>query len=135
MMSLSRGLCGGMLVLCGAMVLQADDTPAAKSARKRLLQKVSIDLKETGAKNFFDEIRREMDQPVSIKLDNLSGISNNTKLTFKCTDMPVHKLLDALSDKYEFGWYVKSDPKDRFDGFVIVRKYKVKERGQEAKSE
>jgi hypothetical protein len=112
-----------------------EETPSAQAARKKLKQKISIDEKEIGFKAMLDAIKGEMDKPVSFKIDNISGISNNSKVTFAAKDKTVEEVLNALADKYEFGWYVVSNAKDRNDGFVMVRKFKDKERGYESGKE
>lgn len=129
------GMCvllAGLLVASSGGPAAAQESPAAKSARKRLKQKITIELKETGTKAFLDEIKREMDQPVSFKIDNASGVSNNSKMTLTAKDQPVEKVLNDLADKYDFGWFVVSNPKDRYDGWVVIRRSKEKERGYEA---
>ena len=46
-------------------------------------------------------------------------------------DKTVEDVLNEMAEKFEFGWFVKSDPKDRYDGWIIIRKHKNKERGYE----
>jgi hypothetical protein len=111
------------------------ETPSAKASRKKLQQKISLDLKEVGFKDLTEEIKREMDKPLSIKIDNTTGISNNSKVSYACMDKTVEQILNELADKYEFGWYVVSNVKDRNDGWIMIRKYKDKERGYEAGKE
>ncbi len=94
-------------------------------------QKLSVDWKDVGVKAIVDDVKREMDKPVAIKIDNTSGVSNNSKLTFKADNKTVEEILNGLSDKGDFGWFIKSDQKDRNDGFVIIRRYKNRERGYE----
>ncbi|MCI0642995.1 MAG: hypothetical protein L0Y72_10870 [Gemmataceae bacterium] len=121
-----------MLLVAAAGVALAQESPAAKSARKRLQQKIAeVEWKNTGTKPIFDDLKREMDMPVSFKIDNASGVSNNTKLTYSAKNKTVEEILNGLCDKGEFGWYVLSNPKDRYDGWVIIRKHKEKERGYE----
>jgi len=124
-------LVGAVLFLSAP--LSAQESPSAKATRKKLQQKISIDCKEVGIKAITEDIKREMDPAVAFKIDNLSGISNNSKLTLKADNKTVEQILNDLSDKGEFGWFIKSDPKDRNDGFVIIRKFKDKERGTESK--
>jgi hypothetical protein len=112
-----------------------EETPSAKKTRERLKQKISVDEKELGFSAMLDVIKSEMDKPFSYKIDYNSGISNNSKVTYKCKDKPVEEVLNELADKYEFGWYVVSNPKDRNDGFIMIRKSKDKERGYEAGKE
>lgn len=132
--------CVEMLALVGmALVLAApalaQESAAAKSTRKKLQQKISVDWKEIGVKVITEDIKREMDPPVAFKIDNTSGVSNNYKVSFKADNKTVEEILSGLSEKGEFGWFIKSDPKDRNDGFVIIRKYKDKERGFEGGKE
>ena len=118
-------------VLVIALPVFAQETPSAQSARKKLQQKISVEWKDIGIKAITDDIKREMDQPVAFKIDNTTGISNNSKMTYKADNKTVEQILNDLSDKGEFGWFIKSDPKDRNDGWIIIRKYKDKERGVE----
>ena len=96
-----------------------------------------IDLKEIGTKDFFAGVNLELDKSINFKIDNTTGISNNTKLTYKGKKITVEKLLNDVSDKFEFGWVVISNPgNNKIDGWVIIRKNeKVKERGYEAGKE
>jgi hypothetical protein len=120
-----------LAILVVAVPVLAQETPSAQSARKKLQQKISVEWKDIGVKAITDDIKREMDQPVAFKIDNTTGVSNNAKLTYKADNKTVEQILNDLSEKGEFGWFVKSDPKDRNDGWVIIRKYKDKERGVE----
>ena len=114
----------------------AQESKAAKATREKLKQVIAeFEAKEVGTKAFFEDVNRELDKSINFKIDNTSGISNNTKLTFKAKKITVEKLLNDLSDKYEFGWYVVSNAKDRNDGWVMVRKFKDKERGYESGKE
>jgi hypothetical protein len=125
-----------VLGLACALAVLAGETPSAKATRKKLQQKISVEFKEQATKAVFDvEIKGEMDPPVAFKIDNASGLSNNTKLSYKAKEKTVEAILNELADKFDFGWFVKSDPKDRNDGFVIIRRNKDKERGYEAGKE
>ncbi len=106
-----------------------EESPAAKATRKRLKQKITIDWKDTRIKEAADDLKRELDGRLGIKIDNESGISNNFKVTLTAKDQPVEKILNDLCDRYELGYYVVSNPKDRYDGWVVLRKSKYKERG------
>ncbi len=123
------------VVAVGMAFAGEEETPSAKATRKKLQQKITLDAKDVGFKALTEDIKREMDKPVSFKIDNVSGISNNTKLTYSCKDKTVEEILNELADKYEFGWYVVSNAKDRNDGWVMIRKYKDKERGYESGKE
>ena len=123
-------------VLAAGQTGFAQESPSAIATRKKLKQKITVDFKDIGTKTVFDDIKGEMDKPVAFKIDANSGVSNNSKLTYKAKDKAVEEVLNELSDKYEFGWIVVSNPKDRNDGFVIIRKStKGKERGYEAGKE
>jgi hypothetical protein len=113
-----------------------EETPSAQAARKKLKQKISIEEKDIGFKQMLDTIKSEMgDKYVSFKIDNISGISNNSKVSYTAKDKSVEEILNELADRYDFGWFVVSNSKDRNDGFVMVRKAKEKERGYEAGKE
>jgi hypothetical protein len=116
----------------------AQESKAAKSTRAKLKQVIAeFQAKEVGTKAFFEDVNRELEKEVKFKIDGTTGISNNTKLTFKAKKVTVEKLLNDLSDKYEFGWVVISNPgNNKEDGWVIIRKSdKGKERGYEAGKE
>ena len=96
-----------------------------------------IELKEIGTKDFFAGVNLELDKSINFKIDNTTGISNNTKLTYKAKKVTVEKLLNDISDKFDFGWVVISNAgNNKVDGWVIIRKNdKAKERGYEAGKE
>src|SRR5262245_12037292 len=81
----------------------AQDSKAAAATRKKLQQKLTITTKETGFKDFLEDVKRELDQDIRFKIDNGSGVSNNMKVSFKGKDVTVEKLLNELADKYDFG--------------------------------
>jgi hypothetical protein len=55
-------------------------------------------------------------------------------MTYKGKGVTVEKLLNDLADKYDWGWYIMSNPSiNAKDGLVIIRK--SKERGYEAGKE
>jgi hypothetical protein len=112
----------------------AQESPAAKATRKKLKQKITLEFKkEIPIKEVVEEIKREFDGRLGIKIDNVSGISNNSKVSIVAKDQPLEKILNELSDKYDMGWIVVSNPKERYDGWIILRKSKYKERGYEGK--
>ena len=121
------------LAAIGAQVASAQESKAAQATRMKLKQKITVDFKEIGTKAIFDEIKDSMDKPVNIKIDNVSGVSNNTKLTYKAKDKAVEQIFNEISDKGEFGWYVVSNVNNnKVDGWVVIRKNtKGKERGYE----
>src|ERR1700738_1658468 len=115
-----------------AALAGGEETPSAHATRKKLKQKISVDEKEIGFKAMIDVVKGEMDKPASFKIDTMSGISNNSKVTYSAKDKTVEEVLSELADKYEFGWYVVSNAKDRNDGWIMIRKFKDKERGYES---
>jgi hypothetical protein len=113
----------------------AQDTPSAKAARKRLREKISIEFADVRLKDALDDLKREMSKAISFKIDNVSGISNNMKITYAAKNKTVEQILNDLCDKYDMGYVVLSKANDRYDGWVILRKGKGKERGYEAGKE
>jgi hypothetical protein len=89
--------------LAGSASALAQESQAAKTTRKKLHQKLTIDAKEIGTKALLEDVNRELDQPVRFFIDNASGVSNNTKLSYSGKDVTVEKLLNDLSDKSDFG--------------------------------
>jgi hypothetical protein len=111
----------------------AQESKAAQTTRMKLKQKITVEFKEVGTADIFKEIKGEMDKPVNFKIDNVSGVSNNTKLTYKAKDKTVEAILNEMSDKFDFGWVVISNASNnKVDGWVIIRKNtNGKERGYE----
>jgi hypothetical protein len=129
---------GVLLAVCVAWAASASpsaaqDSPAAKATRKRLKTKISVECKEERLKGAVEDIQREMDDRVRIKIDTNSGISINSRVTVVAKEQPLEKILNDLCDKYDMGYYVVSDTKDRLDGWIILRKSKYKERGYPGK--
>jgi hypothetical protein len=127
-----------MVALLFALMLAgpaaAQESPAAHATRKKLQQKITIEGKEVGFKDFLADVNGEMDKPIHFKINNGSGVSNNMKVSFKGKNVTVEKVLNDLADKYDFGWHVISNPSNnKVDGAVEVRK--SKERGYEAGKE
>ena len=86
----------------------------------------------------FDDLKRESNNKVSFKIDTTTGMSMNTRMSYKAKKASLEQVLNDLADKNDFGWFVYSNPKDkndRYNGWVIVRKGKGKERGYEAGTE
>ncbi len=135
-----RRLFGIVVALCGlgwlATFALAQDTPAAKATRDRLKKIIldDVDYKEEMTRVIFDDLKRESNNKVSFKIDTTTGMSMNTRMTYKVKKASLEKILNDLSDKNDFGWFVYSNPKDpndRYNGWVILRKSKGKERGYE----
>ena len=130
------------LVLLGLALLApqatSQESKAAKATREKLKQVIAeFEAKEVGTKAFFEDVNRELEKEIKFKIDGTTGISNNTKLSFKAKKVTVEKLLNDLSDKYEFGWVVISNEgNNKVDGWIVIRKSeKGKERGYEAGKE
>ncbi len=126
------------LVLVAAAILAqpaaAQESKAAKYTREKLKQVIDeFDEKEIGTKAFFESVNRELKTEIKFKIDGTTGISNNTKITYKAKKVTVEKLLNDVSDKFEFGWIIISDPgNNKVDGTVVIRRNsKFKERGYE----
>jgi hypothetical protein len=109
------------------------DTPSAAKTRQRLKQKISVEFKDTRMKDAFEDIRRQLENRVSFRLDNEGGVSNNSTVTFKADDQPAEKVLGDFCTKFELGYVVISKEKDRYDGWVLIKK--GKERGYPAGAE
>jgi hypothetical protein len=119
-----------------AQQAEAQESKAAQATRKKLKQKITVEFKEIGTRDVFSGIRDEMDKPVNFKIDNSNGLSNNSKLTYKAKNKTVEQVLNELSDKFDFGWIVVSNPSNnKVDGWVIIRRTGKKERGYEAGKE
>jgi hypothetical protein len=128
----------GIILLAWQTAAQEKESKAAQATRMKLQQVIGeLNIKDIGTKEFFEDVNRELDKTINFKIDNASGVSNNTKLSFKGKKFTVEKLLNELSDKYEFGWVVLSTPgNNKTDGWIVIRKSsKGKERGYEAGKE
>lgn len=129
-----------LALLSGALAVDAasaQESQAAKTTRKLLQKTITIDIKEVGTKDFLEEISGELDNKIKFKIDNASGVSNNTKMSYSGKDVAVEKVLNDLADKYDWGWYVISNVgNNALDGKVQIRKStKAKERGYEGGKE
>jgi len=121
---------------CAAWAM-AQESTAAKTTRKKLQQKITVEFKDEGTKAVIDQVAGEMDKAPKFRIDNASGVSNNTKITYKAKDKTVEQILNEICDKLDCGWYVVSnDANNKVDGSVVIRKStKGKERGYEAGKE
>jgi hypothetical protein len=112
----------------------AQDSQAATATRKAMQQKLTLSVKEIGLKAFLEgDLNGELDKQLRYKIENNTGVSNNMKVSFTGKDVTVEKLLNELADKYDFGYYVMSNPSNnKEDGKIVIRKNsKGKERGYE----
>jgi len=130
------GVVGMLIALTG--LAMAEDSKAATATRKKLQQKVTVNEKDVGLKAFMEDLMKNtVDKEIRYKIDNANGLSNNMKVSYSGKDVTVEKLLNDLSDKFDFGWYVYSDAaNNKEDGKVVIRRIaKGKERGYEAGKE
>jgi hypothetical protein len=130
----------GVTLLAVAAVSHAQESPAAKATRDRLKKIIldEVDWKEIPTRDVFNDLKNESNNKVSFKIDTANGMSMNSRLSYKAKKVSLEKVLNDLSDKYDFGWIVYSNPKDkndRYNGWVVLRKGKGKERGYEAGTE
>jgi hypothetical protein len=127
-------VCAAWLGTAGSAGAQ-EETPSARAMRKKLEKKISVDFKETRLKDALEDIKGEFDNRLGVHIDNTTGVSNNMKVTYKADDQPLKKILNDLCTKYDMGWYVMSDAKERYDGFIIIRKSAERgyEKGKEPK--
>jgi len=116
----------------------AQDSKSAAATRKKMQQKVTLNVKEVGIKSFLlDELVNALDQEIRFKIDNANGLSNNMKVSYSGKDVTVEKVLNDLSDQYDFGYYVISNAaNNKIDGTIAIRRIMSgKERGYEAGKE
>ena len=125
-----------LMLGCAAWAV-AQESTAAKTTRKKLQQKITVEFKEERTADVIKAVFDEMDKAPKFKIDNGSGISNNTKLSYKAKDKSVEQVLNDVCDKLDCGWYVVSNAaNNKVDGSVVLRKSsKGKERGYEAGKE
>src|SRR5438270_12652821 len=109
-MSMRRLLIAGVLTLLTvgwASRAAAQESKAAATTRKNLQQKVTLKVKEIGLKDFLEgDLNGELEKPLRFKIDNASGVSNNSKVSYTGKDVTVEKVLNDLADKFDFGYYV-----------------------------
>jgi hypothetical protein len=136
--SMTHSLKSAVLLVLGLVLAGpagAQESKAAATTRKNLLQKVTIEAKEVGLKNFLEgDLIADLDKPLRFKIDNASGVSNNMKVSYVGKEVRVEQVLNDLADKYDFGYFVMSNASNnKEDGKVVIRKSsKGKERGYEA---
>jgi hypothetical protein len=98
------------------------DTPAAAATRKKLKKKISVNFKDARLRDVVADIQKKFDNRISIKLDNEGGVSNNLTLSYKAKNKQLEKILDEMFAKNQLGYVIISNPKDRRDGFIIIKK-------------
>ena len=102
------------------------DSPAAAATRKRLKEKISVEVKNEMLREVFKEIAGKLEE---LKKGSLSqtneqgtGINMNTRITVVAKDKPVDEILDEMLKPLELGYIVVSKPGDRTDGFLLIKK-------------
>jgi hypothetical protein len=124
---------GAALLLPAGAAAQQRETPSAKATRKKLEMKISVEWDNVPLKVAVDDLKAEFDNRLGVKIDNVSGVSNNTKVTYKAENQSLKKILGDLCTKYDWGYIVKSEAGNRYDGWIIIRK--SAERGYEKGAE
>jgi hypothetical protein len=131
-----------ILVVCVATFRAAEkasqDSPAAAKTRKKLKEKVTVDFKETRLEDVAADLKKQFDSKLSIKIDNIGGVSNNLPVTYSAKNKSLDLVLDEMFGKMQLGYVVvsapkASDPRNRFDGWLNIKK--GKQRGFEAGEE
>ncbi len=128
-----------LVVFLAPVVLCADDppkdTPNAAKTRTKLKKKVTVNWKDTMLKEIIDDLKEATggDQDgVKFLIDTKSGVSQNSKFTYKAKDKPAEEVLNEVLDMRKWGWYVISKEKDAYDGLIKIRV--SEERGTEKES-
>jgi hypothetical protein len=121
-----------LLLMGGVTALAADppeDTPKAAATRTKLKQKFSFTWKDTSSAGVLDELKEET--KINVIIVKNSGVTLNKQITYACKDKPLEEILDELTTKAGWGWFVKSQKGDAYDGVVHLRGGGSKERGWE----
>src|SRR5258708_36302009 len=122
-MFMSRTLTVVFLAVAASVLVgraSAQDSQSAAATRKKLQQQITISEKEVGIKNFLEGINNEVEKQIRFKIDNVSGVSNNMKVSYSGKNVTVENILNELSDKYEFGYYVISNAaNNKEDGMIV----------------
>jgi hypothetical protein len=122
-----------LFIFVAPLVLGADDapkdTPSAAKTREKLKKKIDVDWKNTMFKEIIDDLKDMTG--VNFIIDTKSGVSQNTKFTYKAKGKPADEVLTAVLADRKWGWFVISKEKDAYDGAVKVRVAEVLETGYE----
>jgi hypothetical protein len=102
-----------------------DDTPKAAKTRQALKMKVSFDWKDTSFGDVVQDIKDQV--KIGIIADTKAGVNLNKQITYTCKDIPFEDALEGLLAKNGWGYYVKSQKGDGYDGVLFIRP--GKERG------
>ena len=71
----------------------AQDSPAAKATRE-LIKKVTVteEWKDAMTRLIFSDLTREADGKVIFNIDNTSGMSNNTRMSYTAKKTPIETI-------------------------------------------
>jgi hypothetical protein len=115
-----------LVLLTSAQAAPGDeDTPKAAKTRQVLKTKVTFDWKDTSFGDVIQDIKDQV--KIGIIADTKAGVNLNKQMTYSCKDIPFEDALEQLIAKNGWGYYVKSQKGDGYDGVVIIRP--GKERG------
>ena len=125
----AAALCSFFVVSSLAAEPLPEDTPKAAAARKVLKTKVTFTWKSTSLGDAIDEIKEQV--KLGIKPDTKGGINLNKPITYSCKDKPLEEVFDEVLGKNGWGYYIKSQKGNGYDGVLHIRP--GKERGWEGK--
>jgi hypothetical protein len=119
--------------IAGFVAIAADkdaDTPKAAATRKRLQQKISVNYKDTLFRDVRDDLKEKV-EGLGVLEDLKGGVNLNLKVTYKADDETLERILNAICDKYDMGYYVISQQNTGYDGSIKFTRNK-EQRGFES---
>jgi hypothetical protein len=99
---------------------RVDDTPKAAETRKKLNEKITLDIPETALYDALDLIKEKI-PGLGIRLDTAGGVSRNIKVSFKGKDKTLAEVLDKMFAKNGYGYVVTSKEGDAYDGTILIK--------------
>jgi hypothetical protein len=121
-----RWLGGAVLALLGALCVfgaDKDSDEATKTKMERLKVKMSVEFKDTRLDDCLKDVVSKINDKdlgkIEIKYD--TGVSMNTKFSFKGDDKTAEEVLDGLLGS-DLGYVVISKKGDKTDGGLLIRK-------------
>lgn len=106
---------------------ESTDTPKAAATRTKLTTtKIDVEWKDTVLGDALDELFKEKGGGIGFLTDRNSVSRGVTKITYKAKDKTIEEVLNAIADKLELGWYVKSEQNGGYDGAVWIEKSKAR---------
>jgi hypothetical protein len=97
-----------------------EDTPKAAATRKLLQKKVSFNWKNTSFGDVITDIKDEV-KGLGILPDTKGGINLNKQINLTVKDVTLDEVLEKLTAPNGWGYYVKSQKNDGYDGVLIIR--------------